>query len=92
MAGRRAASRKPTVFAQTPNVDDAKVQRAFDVLSGAVQELQARALPPVIGGKGSPENVVAAPPGMLYVNTDGGANITLWVKESGTGKTGWVAK
>jgi len=43
-------------------------------------------------GAGSPEGAVVAPIGRLYVRTDGGANTTLYVKESGTGDTGWVAK
>lgn len=40
-----------------------------------------------LSGAGSPENVVAAPPGATYVNT---ANGDLWVKQTGTGNTGWV--
>lgn len=43
-------------------------------------------------GVGSPEGVLTAPPGSLYSNTSGGAGTTLYVKESGTGNTGWVAK
>lgn len=44
-------------------------------------------------GSGSPETVVTAPVGSLYSRTDGGANTTLYVKESGSGTTaGWVAK
>ena len=43
-------------------------------------------------GSGSPESVVTAPVGSLYTRTDGGAATTLYVKESGTGSTGWVAK
>lgn len=43
-------------------------------------------------GAGSPEGVVLAPVGSLYSRTDGGAGTTLYVKESGTGNTGWVAK
>lgn len=43
-------------------------------------------------GSGSPEGVRTAPVGSLYTRTDGGANTTLYVKESGTGNTGWVAK
>jgi hypothetical protein len=43
-------------------------------------------------GTGSPESVVAAPVGSTYRRTDGGAGISFYVKESGTGKTGWVAK
>jgi hypothetical protein len=43
-------------------------------------------------GSGSPESVVTAPVGSLYTRTDGGAGTTLYVKESGSGSTGWVAK
>jgi len=43
-------------------------------------------------GSGSPEGVVTAPPGSLYTNSSGGASTTLYVKESGTGNTGWIAK
>lgn len=45
-----------------------------------------------IAGTGSPEGVVAANVGCLYSRTDGGAGTTLYIKESGTGNTGWVAK
>lgn len=41
---------------------------------------------------GSPEGVLAAPVGSLYSRTDGGAATSFYVKESGTGNTGWVAK
>lgn len=41
---------------------------------------------------GSPEGVITAPIGSLYSRLDGGANTTLYVKESGSGNTGWVAK
>lgn len=53
-----------------------------------VRQLQGR----LRWGAGSPEGVVAASPGTLYLNENGGAGTTLYVKESGTGKTGWVAK
>lgn len=43
-------------------------------------------------GAGSPEGVITAPIGSLYTRTDGGAGTTLYVKESGTGNTGWVGK
>lgn len=41
---------------------------------------------------GTPEGVVTAAVGSLYLRSNGGANTTLYVKESGTGNTGWVAK
>lgn len=43
-------------------------------------------------GSGSPEGAVTAPVGCIYSRTDGGAGTSLYVKESGTGNTGWVAK
>ena len=43
-------------------------------------------------GSGSPEGSISANPGSLYTDTGGGAGTTLYVKESGTGNTGWVAK
>lgn len=43
-------------------------------------------------GTGTPEGSVTAPVGSLFTRTDGGANTTLYVKESGAGNTGWVAK
>jgi hypothetical protein len=43
-------------------------------------------------GSGSPEGVVTAPVGSLYSRSDGGAGTSLYVKESGSGNTGWVGK
>jgi hypothetical protein len=42
-------------------------------------------------GHGSPEGVVTASPGSDYRNLDGGTGMTLWVKRSGVGPTGWFA-
>jgi len=48
---------------------------------------------PILSGVGSPEGVVSAITGSLYINTSGGSNNTLWVKESSpTVNTGWIAK
>lgn len=46
----------------------------------------------VQAGSGSPAGVVSAPVGSLYLRTDGGTGTTMYVKESGTGTSGWVAK
>ncbi|HYB97513.1 MAG TPA: hypothetical protein VEC57_00070 [Candidatus Limnocylindrales bacterium] len=43
-------------------------------------------------GTGTPEGAVTAPVGSLFLRTDGGASTTLYVKESGAGNTGWIAK
>lgn len=46
-----------------------------------------------LAGVGSPEGVVTASPGKIYLNLLGGAGVTLWVKESGTSSnTGWISK
>lgn len=46
----------------------------------------------VITGRGTPESVVAAPIGSLFLRVDGSTGTSLYVKESGTSNTGWVAK
>jgi hypothetical protein len=46
--------------------------------------------PQVIKGSGSPEGAVAAPVGSIFQRADGGASTSLYVKESGTGNTGWA--
>jgi hypothetical protein len=47
----------------------------------------------VLSGNGTPEGAVTADIGTLYLRKDGGANTTLYVKESGDGTdSGWVAK
>ncbi len=42
-------------------------------------------------GTGSPEGVINAPPGSDYRNLEGGIGTTFWVKQTGTGSTGWLA-
>lgn len=46
----------------------------------------------VATGTGSPEGVLTAAIGALYVNLTGGVSTTLYIKTSGTGNTGWTAK
>lgn len=46
----------------------------------------------VFAGTGSPETVVTAPVGCVFLRRDGGAGTSLYVKESGTGNVGWVGK
>lgn len=45
-----------------------------------------------ISGVGTPEGVVAAVVGSTFHRTDGGPLSSFYVKESGAGNTGWVAK
>jgi hypothetical protein len=48
--------------------------------------------PLLMQGTGSPEGVVTGVIGSLFLRTDGGAGTSLYVKQSGTGNTGWVGK
>ncbi len=50
------------------------------------------ALGGILTGTGSPEGVITAPIGTLYLRTDGGAGTSLYVKESGVGNSGWAGK
>lgn len=46
----------------------------------------------VIHGTGNPEGNITASTGSIFLRTDGGTSSTLYVKESGVGNTGWIAK
>lgn len=46
----------------------------------------------ILAGHGTPEGVVTAGIGSLFLRFDGGATTTLYVKTSGSGNTGWTAK
>jgi hypothetical protein len=43
-------------------------------------------------GIGTPESFITAAIGSTFNRTDGGAGTTFYVKESGTGNTGWIGK
>ena len=45
----------------------------------------------VTAGTGSPEGVVTAPVGSVYLRTDGAGNSLLYTKKTGSGNTDWVA-
>lgn len=49
-------------------------------------------MPLMYTGSGSPEGVISAKVGALYTDEAGSTSTTLYVKETGTGNTGWVAK
>lgn len=60
--------------------------------NGEINFLQSGVTVKFLIGAGSPEGVVTASPGSLYLNRSGGAGTAMYVKESGAGDTGWVAK
>lgn len=78
--------------------DDVFVGGDLDVTGAAVIDGSVSAASLTVAGlsitasSGSPEGAVTAPVGSLYLRTDGGAGTCLYVKESGSGSSGWVAK
>jgi hypothetical protein len=70
------------VFHDTTLFGDGTRSRPLRVVSNPYQ----------FSGTGDPDGVVVAPIGSFYSRTDGGAGTSFYVKESGTGDTGWVAK
>lgn len=71
----------------TDNVERMRINSAGAIILGAgATGSQIRT------GTGTPEGAVAAPVGSIYLRTDGGASTSFYVKESGAGNTGWVAK
>lgn len=66
---------------------------AFSFLNGLltnILQFGSAAGPTDQSGTGSPEGVVTAVVGSTFRRSDGGANTTLYIKESGSGNTGWV--
>jgi hypothetical protein len=58
----------------------------------AVRLVGGTLLPAIFIVEGSPEGTITAPVGSLAMQTDGAAKATFYVKESGTGANGWIAK
>ncbi|MCY6411177.1 hypothetical protein QTA56_03365 [Acinetobacter sp. VNH17] len=46
----------------------------------------------ILFGEGDPNGQISASVGSMYLRTDGGEGTTLYVKETGVGSMGWVAK
>lgn len=56
-----------------------------------IRLLTSALLDRVIDGAGSPEGVVAADKGALYLRTDGGVGSSVYYKSTDAVTTGWVA-
>jgi hypothetical protein len=74
-----------------PFMQDSEILNAVYVPVGQYLRMSGGAAS-VLAGTGSPEGVVTAPVGSLYLRSDGGAATTLYVKESGAGAVGWIGK
>lgn len=63
-----------------------EVNKELEIIRGLLQKLD------IIYGYGLPENVEAAKKGSIYINLDGGASTTMYLKESDDKLvTGWRA-
>lgn len=71
-------------FAKWTEREFEQIERVFAVLQVMTDRIKV--------GTATPEGAVTADVGTLFIRTDGGASTVLYVKESGTGNTGWVAK
>jgi len=58
---------------------------------GLVSSNQPGQTPEVFSSANSPAGIVTASPGSLYLQTNGGEGTTLYLKDSGTGTSGWDA-
>lgn len=89
VAFRSTISKGITLIACNPNtvVESSKIM----VPQGAVVS-QTRGFASHYSGAGTPESAVTAAVGSTYARTDGGAGTSFYVKQSGTGNTGWVGK
>jgi len=70
-------------------IEDKAVLSVLKEIAMLLQDIEIHS---ISSGTGTPESVVTAPIGSLFLRTDGGASTTLYVKESGAGNTGWIAK
>ena len=62
--------------------------------TGSQQECETRYITGCLSksGSGTPQGVVTAPIGSIYLRIDGGSGTSLYVKQTGTGNTGWAGK
>ena len=84
----------PSHSAQHANANDAieAIETELGVNPSGTFTTVAAAVGLLRSGAGSPEGVVTAGVGTIYLRTDGGVSTTLYVKTSGAGNTGWTAK
>ena len=77
---------------QPPLITDIIVEGGIPTVAfySWIEQITESVKPPIIGS-GSPEGVIVASVGKWYVDTDS-AGTGIYLKESGDGSTGWVAR
>lgn len=88
----RIQTPKVTIDGTTSSFDANCVVAGSLVIHSGYVSLNSGETRIIKSGAGTPEGSQTASPGSLYLRTDGGAGTTLYIKESGTGNTGWIAK
>jgi hypothetical protein len=91
LADHEAASDPHPIYL-TQTEADARYRELSDAVTYSELTGKPAALALLYSGTGSPEAVITAGVGSLYLRTDGGAGTTLYIKESGSGNTGWIGK
>jgi hypothetical protein len=83
------------ILADSSTTSDARVNDLFNGgNSNAIYPLRV-VMPSgalIISGTGSPEGVEVAPVSSIFLRSDGGADTSIYFKETGAGNTGWVTK
>lgn len=72
---------RPTIRVKNPTQENVQQLIRFNTLGG----------PYISSGSATPEGNITAPVGSVYMRTGGGASTTFYVKETGSGNTGWIA-
>lgn len=82
----------------TTNISDSGTNTTFLNINNNASMKNQLPSPTLIGatsgiysGSGSPEGVITANVGSAYLRTDGAAGTSYYVKETGSGNTGWTA-
>lgn len=95
LTGGNGNTRGVEVLDTTMRIADGTVIPHFNgQASGGVQHTAFTGHSAIVRGRstGTPEAVQRADVGSQWARTDGGAGTSFYVKESGTGTTGWIAK
>jgi hypothetical protein len=79
-AGSFSLQSNSNIFANEPRA----IFPGYVAVDGSTAQIHA--------GVGTPEGAVTAPIGSIFMREDGGAGTSFYVKQSGSGNTGWVGK
>lgn len=79
------------MFYTTPVNSTSMVERLRIDNAGVIYIGASTTVPSIRAASGDPESNQAARIGSIYFRTDGGAGTSIYIKESGTSTTGWVA-